>query len=151
MRGSSGFLKPNKQPVHTRPCVCACKLMNVPSVAIIVQNQSCPSCYFLICAIRPISLWACLYLMLSFVSRASDVDLFIYGLDEKAATAKVRQLFEAVKLANPKVSSARDETPPGISWSRHFLRARALGAESRCTWNTSRFDTSRTMFSFTVY
>ncbi|CAN0405363.1 unnamed protein product, partial [Hapterophycus canaliculatus] len=36
--------------------------------------------------------------------RSSDVDLFLYGLDEAAATEKVRQIYNAVKLANPKVA-----------------------------------------------
>lgn len=31
------------------------------------------------------------------------MDLFLYGLDEEAATEKVKQIYAAVKLANPKV------------------------------------------------
>lgn len=40
--------------------------------------------------------------------RASDVDLFLYGLDEKEATEKVKQIFAAVKQANPKVEVTND-------------------------------------------
>ncbi|CAM9531104.1 unnamed protein product [Ectocarpus sp. 12 AP-2014] len=39
--------------------------------------------------------------------RSSDVDLFLYGLDEKAATEKVREIYNAVKLANPKIYAVR--------------------------------------------
>ncbi|CAM9416812.1 unnamed protein product [Ectocarpus sp. 6 AP-2014] len=39
--------------------------------------------------------------------RSSDVDLFLYGLDEKAATEKVRKICNAVKLANPKIYAVR--------------------------------------------
>ncbi|CAM9142851.1 unnamed protein product [Pylaiella littoralis] len=39
--------------------------------------------------------------------RMSDVDLFIYGVDESAATEKVRQIYNAVKLANPKIYAVR--------------------------------------------
>ncbi|CAM9117852.1 unnamed protein product [Scytosiphon promiscuus] len=39
--------------------------------------------------------------------RSSDVDLFLYGLDEAAATEKVRQIHNAVKLANPKIYAVR--------------------------------------------
>lgn len=40
--------------------------------------------------------------------RASDVDLFLYGLDENEATEKVKQIFAAVKQANPKVEAKND-------------------------------------------
>lgn len=40
---------------------------------------------------------------LACISRSSDVDLFLYGLDEGAATAKVKQMYAAVKHANPQV------------------------------------------------
>lgn len=36
--------------------------------------------------------------------RSSDVDLFIYGLSEKEATEKVRQIYQVVKRANKKVT-----------------------------------------------
>ena len=35
--------------------------------------------------------------------RSSDVDLFLYGLGEKEATEKVKQIHDAIKLANPEV------------------------------------------------
>ncbi|CAN0352712.1 unnamed protein product [Ascophyllum nodosum] len=39
--------------------------------------------------------------------RASDVDLFLYGLDDKAATQKVRQIYASIKLANSKIFAVR--------------------------------------------
>lgn len=35
------------------------------------------------------------------------MDLFLYGLDEAAATEKVTQIYNAVKLANSKVPALR--------------------------------------------
>ncbi|CAN0363773.1 unnamed protein product [Ectocarpus sp. 8 AP-2014] len=41
--------------------------------------------------------------------RSSDVDLFLYGLDEGAATAKVKQMYAAVKHANPQIFAVRSQ------------------------------------------
>lgn len=58
--------------------------------------------------------------------RASDVDLFLYGLDEQQATEKVKQIFAAVKLANPKVGPVNDAV----------VLSRAKYTTGRCRWFT---------------
>lgn len=59
------------------------------------------------------------------MTRSSDVDLFVYGLDEKAATKKVRHIFDAVKHANPKVCNVKSTNGVGwillVCWLVHWL------------------------------